>query len=313
MQRRSFIRNTSLTIGALALTQQQLLAQLLADPAYKMKMLRNDIGIFTEKGGTILYMVNNGGIVVVDSQFPDSAGHLIAELKKQSTKPFELLINTHHHGDHTSGNIAFKDLAKHVVAHANSKINQQAVAVKQKKEDQQLYPDITFDDTWKATAGKEKIMAHYFGAGHTNGDAIIHFEHANIAHMGDLHFNRRHPYIDRSAGANIRSWMRVIDKTLTTFDNDTLFVFGHALDPEKVTGNKEDLKAFQDYLGKVLTFAEGEFKAGKSKEEFIKNTAIPGNTEWQGRRYRTTADSGLRRGKRPIIQQSYFFASFTKW
>ncbi len=282
MQRRSFIRNTGLTIGALALTQQQLLAHLLADPTYKMKTLRNDIGIFTEKGGTILYMVNNGGIVVVDSQFPDSAVHLIAELKKQSEKPFELLINTHHHGDHTSGNIAFKGLAKHVVAHINSKINQQAVVVKQKKEDQQLYPDITFDDTWKATVGKEKIMAHYFGAGHTNGDAIIHFEHANIAHMGDLHFNRRHPYIDRSAGANIRSWMSVIDKTLTTFNNDTLFVFGNALDPEKVTGNKEDLKAFQDYLGKVLTFAEGEFKAGKSKEEFIKNTAIPGNTEWQG-------------------------------
>ena len=282
MQRRSFIRNTGLTIGALALTQQQLLAHLLVDPAYKMKMLRNDIGIFIEKGGTILYMVNNGGIVVVDAQFPGSAVHLIAELKKQSEKPFELLINTHHHGDHTSGNIAFKDLARHVVAHTNSKINQQAVAVKQKKEDQQLYPDMTFDDTWKATVGKEKIMAHYFGAGHTNGDAIIHFEHANIAHMGDLHFNRRHPYIDRSAGANIRSWMSVINKTLTTFDNDTLFVFGHALDPEKVTGNKEDLKAFQDYLGKVLTFAEGEFKAGKSKEEFIKNTAIPGNTEWQG-------------------------------
>ena len=282
MQRRSFIIQSGLTIGALALTQQRLLSQLLADPAYKMKTLRNDIGIFTEKGGTILYMVNTGGIVVVDAQFPDSASHLIAELKKLSDNPFELLINTHHHGDHTAGNIAFKDLAKHVVAHTNSKINQQSVAVKQHKEDQQLYPDVTFDSTWKATSGKEQIKAYYFGAGHTNGDAIIHFEQANIAHMGDLHFNRRHPYVDRSAGANIKSWMKVIDKTLTTFDNDTLFVFGHALDPEKVTGNKDDLKAFQDYLGKVLTFAESEFKAGKSKEDFIKNTTIPGNTEWQG-------------------------------
>ena len=282
MQRRSFIFNTGLTIGALALTQQQLGAHLLAARDYKMKTLRGDIGIFSEKGGTILYMVNNGGIVVVDAQFPDSAGHLIAELKKQSEKPFELLINTHHHGDHTSGNIAFKDLAKHVVAHTNSKINQQASAIKQKKEEQQLYPDITFDDTWKTKVGKEKIKAYYLGAGHTNGDAIIHFEHANIAHMGDLHFNRRHPYIDRSAGANIKSWISVIDRTLSTFDDDTIFVFGHALDPEKVTGNREDLKAFQNYLDKVLTFAEAEFKAGKSKEEFIKNRSIPGETEWKG-------------------------------
>ncbi len=283
MQRRSFIRNTGLGLGALALgSQQQLFARFFADPAFKMKLLRNDIGIFTERGGTILYMVNKKGIVVVDSQFADTAGHLITELKKQTVKPFQLLINTHHHGDHSGGNIAFKDVVRHVVAHANSKANQQAVAAKQKKEDQQLYPDITFTDNWKKRVGKEKIKAHHFGAGHTNGDAIIHFEHANIAHMGDLLFNRRHPFIDRSTGANIKSWINVLDKSLATFDNDTLFVFGHALDPEKVTGNKEDLKAFQNYLNKLLIFAETEFKAGKSKADFIKNKIIPGETEWKG-------------------------------
>ena len=282
MQRRLFLRNTGLTLGALALSNEQLLARFFADPAYKMKLLRNDAGIFTEKGGTILYMVNKKGIVVVDSQFPYSAAHLIAELKKQSEKPFQLLINTHHHGDHSGGNIAFKDLAKHVVAHTNSKANQQATAIKQKKEDQQLYPDITFNNTWKKKVGSEKIKIHHFGAAHTNGDSITHFENANIAHMGDLLFNRRHPYIDRTAGANIKSWIGVLDKTLATFDNDTIFVFGHALDPEKVTGNKEDIKAFQKYLEKLLVFAGVEFRAGTSKEDFIKNKSIPGETEWKG-------------------------------
>jgi glyoxylase-like metal-dependent hydrolase (beta-lactamase superfamily II) len=37
---------------------------------------------------------------------------------------------------------------------------------------------------------------HYFGAGHTNGDSIIHFERAN-AHCGDLVFNRRYPVVDQ--------------------------------------------------------------------------------------------------------------------
>ena len=282
MHRRSFLLNTGFTIGGLAFSHQQLFATFFADSSFKMKLLRNDIGIFSEKGGTILYMVNKSGIVVVDAQFPDTATHLISELKKQSEQPFEFLLNTHHHGDHTSGNIAFKDLAKQVVAHSNSKINQQSVAVKQKKEDKQLYPSVTFDINWKSKVGKEKIKAHYFGAGHTNGDAIIHFEHANVAHMGDLVFNRRHPFIDRSAGANIKNWISVLDKTLSTFDNETIFVFGHALDPEKVTGNKEDIKSFQSYLTKLLAFAETEFKAGKSKEAFIKNKTIPEETEWNG-------------------------------
>ena len=37
-------------------------------------------------------------------------------------------MNTHHHGDHTSGNIAFKGLVQNVLAHENSKANQQRVA-----------------------------------------------------------------------------------------------------------------------------------------------------------------------------------------
>ena len=281
MKRKQFIQASSLTLGALAFANTKSLAWFFDDP-WKIKMLRNDIGIFTEKGGTIGFMLSKKGIVVVDAEFPEQAQHLITELKKRSEKPFKLLINTHHHGDHTSGNIAFKDLVPHVLAHANSKINQQNVAVKNKTEDKQLYPDKTFTDTWSDKVAKEKISLYYFGAAHTNGDAIIHFEHANIAHMGDLVFNRRYAFIDRSAGANIKSWIAVLDKTLAKFDNDTLFIFGHAFDPEKVTGNKEDLRAMQNYLSKLLEFVEGEIRSGKSKEEILKAKAIPGVPEWQG-------------------------------
>jgi glyoxylase-like metal-dependent hydrolase (beta-lactamase superfamily II) len=281
MKRKQFIQASSLTLGALAFANTKSLAWFFDDP-WKIKMLRNDIGIFSEKGGTIGFMLSKKGIVVVDAEFPEQAQHLIAELKKRSEKPFKLLINTHHHGDHTSGNIAFKDVVPHVLAHENSKINQKNVAVKNKTDDKQLYPDKTFTDTWSDKVAKEKISLYYFGAAHTNGDAIIHFEHANIAHMGDLVFNRRYAFIDRSAGANIKSWIAVLDKTLAKFDNNTLFIFGHAFDPEKVTGNKEDLKAMQNYLSKLLEFVEGEIRSGKSKEEILKAKAIPGVPEWQG-------------------------------
>ncbi len=66
------------------------------------------------------------------------------------------------------------------------------------------------------------------------------------------------------------------------FDNDTLFVFGHAYDPEKVTGNKADIKAMQDYLKNLLSFVNSQIRAGKTKEEILKVTSIPGVTEWQG-------------------------------
>ena len=83
MQRRSFLRNTGLTLAGLALLNKDSLASFLADPAWKIKMLTDDIGIFTEKGGTIMFLLTKKGMVVVDSQFPDTAGHLIEELKKK--------------------------------------------------------------------------------------------------------------------------------------------------------------------------------------------------------------------------------------
>lgn len=282
MQRRSFIRNSSLTIASLALLDKKSLAAFLANPAWNIKMLTKNIGIFTEKGGTIAFYLSGEGAVVVDAQFPDSAQHLIDELKKKIEKPFRLLINTHHHGDHTSGNIAFKGLVPHVLAHANSKANQQRVAKEQNKEDKQLFPDQVFTNLWSENVGKEKISLHYYGAGHTNGDSLVHFEKANILHMGDLVFNRRHPYIDKTAGANISNWIKLLEKTTATFSKKTQYVCGHSGNGYDVLLNKDDLNAFRKYLENVLKFTETEIKAGKSKDEILKVTEIPGSPEWKG-------------------------------
>jgi len=282
MQRRNFLLNTAVAAGAFSLLGKKSFASLLADPTYQFKPLRNNVGMFAEQGGTIAWLVNKEGIVVVDAEFPDPAKHLIAELQKQSDKPFQWLINTHHHGDHTGGNISFKGLVKNVAAHENSLANQKRVAESQKKEDQQLYPDTTFKDNWKIKVGDERISAHYFGPGHTNGDAMIHFEHANIVHMGDLVFNRRYPFIDRSAGASVKNWPVALEAAQKKFDKNTLFVFGHAFDPLKVTGNMEDVKAMQDFMVKLADFVQSSIKAGKSKNEILQAKSIPGVTEWQG-------------------------------
>ncbi|MEQ1677572.1 MAG: MBL fold metallo-hydrolase [Chitinophagaceae bacterium] len=280
MNRRSFLQNTALTFGALTLANQKLLAGLFEDP-WKITMLTKDIGIFTEKGGTIAFLLSKRGIAVVDTQFPEQSKHLIDELKKKTPKPFKLLINTHHHGDHTGGNIAFKGQVWTIVAHDNSKKNQKKSAIQNKSEDKQLYPNVTYIDSWSRKLGNERITLYYFGAAHTNGDSFVHFEKANIVHCGDLVFNRRHPYVDRGAGANIKSWMQVLDKGLSTFTKETRYVFGHAATGYEVTGTADDVKAFRDYLGNVLKFTDDAIRSGKTKEEFLKATLIPGGEEWK--------------------------------
>jgi len=282
MERRNFIKQSALAMALLSLYKTDVFAQQELLRAYNFKPLRNNVGIFTEQGGTIGWLNSPGGFVVVDAQFPASAPHVIEELKKLGEKPFKYLINTHHHGDHTAGNIAFKGLAEKIVAHQNSLVNQKRAAEKANNLDQQLLPDTTFGTGWKAKIGDEKISAYYYGSGHTNGDAVYHFENANIAHVGDLVFNRRFPYIDRENGAHIGNWITALDKIQNQFDKDTLFIWGHSLDPEKVTGTKEDIKAYQNYLINLLAYVGNEIKAGKLKEDILKTTSIPNAPEWKG-------------------------------
>lgn len=281
MHRRQFIRTASLALGALTLAQRQALALLTQQP-WKITMLSETLGVFTERGGTIAFWLGKTGIVVVDSQFPEQSGHLIEELKKKSGQPFELLINTHHHGDHSGGNIAFKELVPHVLAHANSKINQENVARQNKTEEKQLYPDQTYTHVWCHKSGKETICLHYFGAGHTNGDSLVYFKKNKVVHCGDLVFNRRHPYVDRSAGANMKSWIQVLDKALSTFPKNTRYVFGHSGTGYDIVGTAADVKAFQQYLQNTLRFVEEQISAGKTKEDILKATFIPGSEEWKG-------------------------------
>jgi glyoxylase-like metal-dependent hydrolase (beta-lactamase superfamily II) len=280
MQRRNFIKKTAITAGLIGLSTKEMLAAFLQQPAFKITMLRNDVGIFTEKGGTIAFYISKKGIAVIDAQFPDTSKHLIDELKKLQEKPINYLINTHHHGDHTGGNISFKGIAEHVVGHENCLSNYQRVAAEQHSEDKQLFQDITFKDSWKTKVGNESIKAHYFGAAHTSGDALIHFEHANIVHLGDLMFNKVYPFIDKKAGASFSNWINVLEKAQTTFDKDTLFVFGHGSN-NQVTGGKDDLKGLQNYISKLLAQVGTAIKQGKSKEEILKITSIENVGEWK--------------------------------
>lgn len=281
MHRRKFLRNSILTIGALTIAQQNLLKAMNIVP-WKIQMLTKELGIFTESGGTIIFHFTKEGFVIVDAQFPQNAKHLIDELQKKDTHPMNLLINTHHHGDHTAGNIAFKGLVKGVLAHENSLKNQRAVSEKNNNTEAQYFPTKTFTDMWSETVGGVKINLKYFGPAHTDGDAVIHFEKDNIIHMGDLVFNRRHPFIDKSAGANIKNWIKVLDDTMKTYPKETVYVCGHAGEGHDVVGKSDMLVAFKNYLINSLKFVDGQIRVGKSLDEILMATEIPGSPEWKG-------------------------------
>ncbi|MDZ4675386.1 MAG: MBL fold metallo-hydrolase [Gemmatimonadota bacterium] len=268
--RRDFLASAGAAAAALTLGHSSIARALQAQQAQAVfAPIRRNVGYFTMRGGTIGYLVNSGAVVAVDSQFPAEAAACIAGLKLQSNdRPVDYLINTHHHGDHTGGNIAFRGVAKKVVAHGMAAEHMRQPPGGQAPEDQ-LYPDTTFADRWTADVGDERIIARHYGRAHTSGDAVITFERANVAHMGDLMFNQRHPVVDRAAGATLHGWMGVLDLVAADHASDTIYIFGHANTGLPITGGWSELAGFRDYIGAVMEFVDRQINAGRSREEVL--------------------------------------------
>lgn len=273
--RRDFLATSLAGLLAAALARPGLARILLApgqEPVFTP--IRRNVGYFTMRGGTIGYLVNDGGVVVVDAQFPDSAQAFLDGLgSRAGGRPVDVLLNTHHHGDHTGGNKVFRGVARCVVAHEKAAEHMRNPPGGGQAPEDQLFPDTTFTESWTTEVGDERITTRYYGRAHTSGDAVITFERANVVHMGDLMFHQRHPVIDRPAGASIRNWMKVLEQAANDHDADTIYIFGHANTGLPVVGSRAELLAFRDYFAALLAFVEEHVHAGKSRDEIL---AIPG-------------------------------------
>lgn len=279
--RRRFLETSSLA-AALGVAVRHAFAQAPAAPPAvtgTFTALRGHTGFFTGRGGTIGWLIAPDGVVVVDTQFPDTAQLCLDGIKTRGSRPIDLLVNTHHHGDHTGGNAVFKPHVGGILAHANVPGLQQKGAATPPPGQPPLpaptVADTTYDTVWEQAVGKERLRLKYYGPAHTSGDSVVTFVNANVVHMGDLMFNKRHPFIDRPSGASIRNWVTVLESTVKDHAKDTIYIFGHARDGQPVTGDSSHLMEMRNYLTAVLDTTRKAIADGKSKEETQKLGPLP--------------------------------------
>ncbi len=243
----------------------------------EFRPLRRNVGLFTGRGGTIGWLVNNDALAMVDTQFAEPAEVFLRDLPGRGGRTLDVVINTHHHGDHTGGNATVRPSAKSIVAHANvPELLRLRAEADKTAVNPATVPDATFSDTWRMDLGDETVSARHFGPAHTRGDIVVLFEKANVVHMGDLMFNRLYPVIDRPGGAKIAGWIKILEKVAAEYPADAHYIFGHGNARFGVLGGPAELLVFRDYLSGLLAHTGAEIRAGKSKEEILKLENLPG-------------------------------------
>lgn len=290
MNRRDFLIRSGAAASISLLTPDSLFAQTPPAPAApvappppvtEFKALRRNVGVFTGGGGTIGWLSNKDALCAIDTQFPNTAAIFLKDLPGRDARPLDVVVNTHHHGDHTGGNAVFRSATKSIVAHANVPDLMRARAEADKRTlDPAMVPDATFPETWKLSLGDEVVSARYLGTGHTKGDIVVHLEKANVVHLGDLLFNRIYPVIDRPGGASIRHWVVVLETIHKEYPADAIYVAGHGNGKFGITLQRDELLVFRDYLSGLLAYTEKGIKAGKSKEELQKIDNLEGFTDF---------------------------------
>ena len=249
---------------------------LLGPPITAFQPLRRNVGIFTGRGGTIGWLASPAALVVIDTQFPDTAAACLAGLPGRNRRMLDVVLNTHHHADHTSGNPVFQPAARTIVAQANVPKLQFAAAEKSGDLGKQVFADTTFAEAWRHETEDEVVTAQYFGPAHTNGDAVMMFEKANVVHMGDLVFNRLYPYVDRPGGASVRGWVQRLEDVHRNFPADAIYIFGHGNSKFGVTGTRDDLLVMRDLLNGLIEQVRKGIAAGQTREQIAALDNLPG-------------------------------------
>lgn len=234
--------------------------------------------------GNTTVFITNTGVVLIDTKYPGYGKAILDQVKSVTGKPVTVIINTHTHADHTSGNSEFPRTVD-VVAHENTKTNM-ARMDQFKGENAAFLPKKTFRDKMSLLGGKDRIDLYYFGAGHTNGDAVIVFPALRTAVMGDLFARKWAPLVDANNGGSAVAFPQTLAKAVAGLKDVDTVITGHST---TTTGSGRgatftrsnpvmkwaDLREYADFTRDLVEAAKAAMKSGKSADEAVSGLNLP--------------------------------------
>lgn len=131
--KRSLVLGGLVVFGALSLALGQqgpkaLEVEKLRDNLYVLRGIIDPATNSPRGGGNTAVFVTSSGVVVVDTKDPGWGQPILDTIKTLTPKPVTMIINTHSHGDHTSGNVEFPASVE-IVAQEHTKANMTKVSI----------------------------------------------------------------------------------------------------------------------------------------------------------------------------------------
>ncbi|MGI9265513.1 MAG: MBL fold metallo-hydrolase, partial [Gammaproteobacteria bacterium] len=243
------------------------------------QLLRDSVWMITGRGGNIGLSVGDDGVYMIDDQYAPLSEPIRQAVAQITDQPIKFIINTHRHGDHVGGNEYFKGRGALIVAHDNVRAR---LSVDQESDlfgrqipasPESVLPVVTYTDALTFHLNGDTIRAFHVAHAHTDGDSVIHFQNANVVHMGDVYFSVQYPFIDAANGGSIRGMIAAVDVALAMMNDETIVIPGHG----PVATNRSELRVYRDMLAGVAESVQGHIDAGETLDEAL---AAKPTSEW---------------------------------
>jgi len=127
-------------------------------------------------------------------------------------------------------------------------------------------PSITYGTELQIHLGQEEIRLYHFGPAHTDGDTLVYFVNANVAHWGDVFETNSNPAIVPSGGASTRGWIEFLDQGLKAVGPNAKMVPGHGH-----LATAADVLKVKQYFVDLRGAVGREIRAGKTRAEAIES------------------------------------------
>ena len=220
------------------------------------------------RGGNIALSTGVDGVLIVDDDYADMSDALKKQIDRYGgTDRLKYIINTHWHGDHTGANAALGQGVS-IVAHNNVRqrlSTRQEVAffnMVSEPQPKHALPSLTYPQSMVIHFNDETITLEHYPGGHTDGDSVVFFEQAGVAHLGDLMFNDMFPFVDIGSGGNAVAYADNVGDILKKIDDNTVVIPGHG-----ALTNKKGLETYHQMLTGTIAEVAAMKKAGLSLEQ----------------------------------------------
>ncbi|MEI9815119.1 MAG: MBL fold metallo-hydrolase [Acidobacteriota bacterium] len=243
-------------VACVAYTQTQPAAA-----ALKVQKLKDNLYWIEGDGSNTTMRVTNEGVILVEDKHESTYPALLAAIKTVTPQPVKYIFTTHYHEDHSGGNSKFLGTAQII-----STVNTRTAIVNHKAPNSRpIGPNFTpaqiaFTEEMSVFLGGAEVRGHYFGRGHTNGDAVVYFPDLKAVAMGDL-MSGENPGIDYLNGGSMVELIKTYDKLLAAYDFD-IVVPGHG-----AVTNRAGLKTYRDNIVKLMDRARTFLRQGKKTED----------------------------------------------